>query len=136
MLWLEMTRDPEHGGGSWGFALSLWSPAYKETSVSNSIQKWAYWETLLRVKAGDLVVHLKGKRPTTAFVGFSTTETDGFETHERPPNPKQWSYADRFYRVLLKDFTTFPEHILLSKVFADKEKELREYLIHNNKTSF
>lgn len=26
MIWLEMSRDPVHGGGAWEFTRSLWSP--------------------------------------------------------------------------------------------------------------
>src|SRR5215208_3074293 len=29
MLWLEMSRDEAHGGGSWAFGQSLWSPSRK-----------------------------------------------------------------------------------------------------------
>jgi hypothetical protein len=80
MLWLEMSRDEFHGGGSWAFGQSLWSPSRKTNGA-----RWAFWETLLRVGADDPVLHLRGKGDDAAFVGFSTAATDGFETSDRPP---------------------------------------------------
>ena len=52
-----MSRDPTHGGGSWGFTVCLWSPAYKQGTA----ERWAFWDTLLKVKTGDQIVHLRGK---------------------------------------------------------------------------
>src|SRR5919112_630978 len=63
MLWLEMSRDEAHGGGSWAFGQSLWSPSRKTNGT-----KWAFWNTLLRVEAGDPVLHLRGKGDRATFV--------------------------------------------------------------------
>jgi putative restriction endonuclease len=75
MFWLEMSREEAHGGGSWGFGQSLWSPSRKTNGT-----KWAFWETLMHVEAGDPVLHLRGKGDNAAFVGFSTAAVNGFET--------------------------------------------------------
>ncbi len=53
MLWLEMSRDETHGGDEWGFGQSLWSPSRKTNG-----NRWAFWETVLSVEAGDPVLHL------------------------------------------------------------------------------
>lgn len=81
MLWLEMSRDENHGGGHWGFQKCLWSPTYKTNGV-----KWAFWETVHKVQEGDLVIHLRGKT-SPAFVGYSVAATDGYKTSSRPPEP-------------------------------------------------
>ena len=131
MLWLEMSRDPVHGAGTWGFGQSLWSPSYERGSG----RKWPFWETLLRVRSGDLVLHLRGIGQEAAFVGFSTAARDGFETSEHPPNPRQWGYANSFYRVLLEDYTQFPVPISLRKVFSEQEANLRKYFEDNKSRS-
>jgi putative restriction endonuclease len=132
MLWLEMSRDRTHGGGSWDFSLSLWSPSRKESNTGAPGTRWGFWDTGLKVRAGDSVLHLRGKDEKAAFVGFSAAETDGFETKERPPEPGRYSYADSFHRVLLKDFSAFPTPISLPDVFAQQDTVLRNYFTTNH----
>jgi len=67
-MWLEMSRDEEHGGAGWRFTKCLWS-----TSRTESLKTWAFWDTLLRVKKGDLVFHLRGRTHRAAFVGYLTS---------------------------------------------------------------
>lgn len=131
MLWLEMSRDPTHGSGSWDFTLSLWSPTYKRSKSGKKGGKWAFWDSVLRVRAGDSILHLRGKDKKAAFVGFSTAETDGFITAECPPVPGEWSYADSFHRVFLKDFTPFPKPFFLRDVFLQQDVLLRNYFRRN-----
>jgi len=130
MLWLEMSRDEVHGGGSWAFGQSLWSPSHKKNNT-----KWAFWETLLRVGTGDPVLHLRGKGDSAAFVAFSTAAADGFETSDRPPTPGEWSFAQSFYRVPLRDFTLLAHPILLREAFSRRETELRSYFMGNKAAS-
>lgn len=99
MLWLEMSRDETHGGGSWAFGQSLWSPSRKTDGT-----RWAFWESLLDVEVGDSILHLRGKGNDAAFLGFSTAATNGFATEDRPPSPGIWGYADSLYRVPLQEF--------------------------------
>lgn len=126
MLWLEMSRDEVHGGGSWAFGQSLWSPSHKTSGT-----RWAFWETLLRVETGDPVLHLRGKGDNAAFVAFSTAAADGFETSDRPPSPGEGGYAQTFYRVPLRDFTLLQERILLQDVFKWRDPDLRSYFVQN-----
>jgi putative restriction endonuclease len=132
MLWLEMSRVESHGGGTWGFTKSLWSPSHEDRTRKT---KWAFWETLLDVKAGNIVLHLRGIGQTAAFTGFSTAETDGYETTERPPFPSIWNYASTFYRVILSDYNAFPEPINLRAIFSQQDDALREYFNRNAKKS-
>jgi hypothetical protein len=132
MLWLEMSRDATHGSGSWDFTLSLWSPSRKKSNTEALGTRWAFWDTVLRVKAGDSVLHLRGKDRKAAFIGFSTAETDGVETEERPPEPRGWAFANSFYRVLLKDFSAFPKPIPLRDIFAQHDSVLRAYFTSND----
>jgi putative restriction endonuclease len=130
MLWLEMSRDEVHGGGSWAFGQSLWSPSHKTNDT-----KWAFWETLLRVETDDPVLHLRGKGDSAAFVAFSTAAADGFETSDRPPSPGEWSYARSFYRVPLRDFMPLADPMLLQDVFGRRDAELRRYFTENKVAS-
>lgn len=127
-MWLEMSRDEDHGGAGWGFAQSLWSPARKQAADGReSAGRWPFWEALLRVRSGDQILHLRGASDTAAFVGRSTAATDGFVTSERPPISGPWSYATSFYRVLLRDYEPFPTPVRLRDVFRHADPLLRTY---------
>jgi hypothetical protein len=126
MLWLEMSRDEVHGGGSWAFGKCLWAPSQKTNGA-----RWAFWDTLLHVEAGDPVLHLRGKGASAAFVAFSTAAADGFETSDRPPSPGVWGHARSFYRAPLRDFTPLADPMLLTDVFRQRDAELRSYFADN-----
>ena len=125
MIWIEMSRDERHGGGEWGFAKCLWSPAYKRGSRKSS---WLYWKNILEVQQGDIVVHLRGKDDLAAFVGYSVAATNGHKTLERPPQAGEWNYAANYFRVLLKDYQKFDKPIPLNTFFTVHKLELMEYL--------
>jgi hypothetical protein len=127
MIYLEMSRDNDHGGVGWGFAECLWAPSRKENGG-----QWPFWGKVADVKAGDVVIHLKGKPPSAAFVGISTVAADGYETQFRPPLPKNWNFAHSFYRADLQSFTPFDEPIALYDVFRERRSEL-EALFDDNK---
>lgn len=118
-----MSREEAHGGGDWGFSRCLWSPT---AHVGGG--EWAYWRTMREVRVGDLVVHLRGKRPAAYFVGYSKAATDCRETNDRPPDPGRWGYAERFFRVDLTDYVPFVKPVLLDDVFGRKATELRAYV--------
>jgi hypothetical protein len=33
-MWLEMSREKDHGGGEWGFGRAVWVPATKENGTT------------------------------------------------------------------------------------------------------
>ncbi len=122
MAWLEMSRDPTHGGHGWRFGQCLWSPTKRRGGG-----RWGYWELMRRVKSGDTVVHLRGKGHNASFVGFSTADVDCYVTNDRPPEPGEWEHATEFYRVPLWNFVPLPQPLLLESVFSEKRDELLEY---------
>jgi len=128
MPWVEMSRDPVHGGGDWSFLKCIWSPTQNR---QGGLQGW--WENHRRVRAGDTVIHLRGAGADAAFVGTSTCLTDGEITSERPPDPGEWGYSEQFYRALIGDFVSFDEGISLDTVFSTKEIELRSYFETNKR---
>jgi hypothetical protein len=56
MLWLEMSRDPAHGGVT-GNSLKVFGPPTHKKGPAGGV--WPFWESLLKVRAGDTVFHLK-----------------------------------------------------------------------------
>lgn len=92
-IWIEMSRDNEHGGGSWSFTHCIWAPTYKKGKRNTS---WLFWENVQKVRAGDIVFHLKGEGKKACFSGYSTVDTDGHKTDERPPVPGEWEYCASF----------------------------------------
>lgn len=126
MIFLEMSRVETHGGGAWAFPNCIWSPSKKENGA-----KWPFWEKVLAVKDGDLVIHLRGIQPNAYFVGFSRAAGDGFVTTKRPPETGEWSFASAFHRTDLVDYTPFHAPINLSKIFAERKRELEEYFDAN-----
>jgi putative restriction endonuclease len=128
MLWLEMSRDFAHGGAGWEFSRCLWSPAYKNDAGRS---KWPYWQSLLRVRSGENVLHLRGVGKAAAFVGMSVCASPGFATSDRPPVAGQWSYAETFYQVALRDWREFSQPVFLQRVFDSRRKELTAYFLAN-----
>jgi putative restriction endonuclease len=122
-MWLEMPREESHGGPGWDFGTCLWSPTER-----NGGGRWGYWDLMQKVKRGDVVLHLRGKK-RAAFVGHSVADADCYVTTERPQDPGPWEHASKFYRVPLREFCPFDEAPLLSDVFLRSTKELVEY--HN-----
>lgn len=135
MMWIEMSKDKTHGGSGWEFTKCLWAPAYKLVGKTNKHVNWAYWNCIKDVRAGDIVLHLRGDK-NPKFVGQSIAETDGFETIIKPPDAgPNWDYAERFYRVNLKDYVPFKQEINLSKLFDTKNIQLTTYYKNNKEKS-
>jgi hypothetical protein len=123
MMWIEMFQTGDHGGAGWGFGECLWAP-----SPPPGGRKFAYAESLLRVKKHDIVLHLKGANHQQAFTGYSTAADDGQETKSRPPNPGKWGYTSGFYRVPLIGYTAFAKPFRLEDILARQSTPLRAYL--------
>lgn len=126
MPWIEMSRDPVHGGGDWGFLKCLWSPTSK---ADGSSQGW--WKNFEHVRAGDPVVHLRGVGDEAKFIGMSICSADPEVTSRRPPDPGEWGYAMRFYRAPLSNFESFGDGISLELLFNKRDDELRAYFLKN-----
>lgn len=127
MIYLEMSRDEQHGGGTWGFTNCIWSPTLKKGTGGT----WPFWEKILEVQEGDTIIHLRGKTPEAHFVGFSTASGNGFRTSKRPPDPGEWDYATEFYRADLAEFTHFHQPVPLNQIFSERRKELEDYFEAN-----
>lgn len=114
MIWLEMSRDEEHGGTGWGFTECLWSPTIKKNGA-----RWPYWGATGQVRRGDVILHLRGRTHNAFFVGHSIASNDGHETQKRPPSPGEWAFATTFYRTDLAGFERFEQPIKLDDVFSE-----------------
>src|SRR5688572_9835996 len=121
MAWLEMSRDAGHGGKGWEFGTCLWSPTQR-----NGGGQWGYWDLMKRVREGDVVVHLRGKK-NPQFVGHSVADADSYRTSERPSEPGTWGHADEFYRVPLREYCPLDEPIPLDLLFRNRANELIAY---------
>lgn len=127
MIWIEMSRDEQHGGGAWGFTKSLWAPSRTQGISRRS----TYWERILNTREGDLVLHLRGAGQNAAFVGLSTVVGAGHLTNERPPHPGDWGYAASFYRAELAGFQPLEQPILTKDLFQQKADALIDYFQRN-----
>lgn len=127
MIYLEMTRDRKHGGGAWSFPHCVWAPV-----TTRDGRSWRFWEKILQIEEGDLIIHLRGKPPNACFVGHSIAAGSGFISDARPPEPGQWSHAMQFYRADLQDFTPFDDLSNLDRVFKGRKSHLERYF-HENK---
>lgn len=122
MIYLEMSRDETHGGGTWSFRNCIWAPTHKKRGGA-----WPFWSKVFQGREGDTVLHLRGITPDANFVGYSRASGDGFETMRRPPEPKDWDFANSFYRADLADFTTFHQPVNLDAVFSARRADLDAY---------
>ena len=126
MIYLEMSKDPTHGGENWEFPICIWAPTKNVAG-----KPWTFWNKIHLVRKDDLIIHLRGNRPKAEFVGYSVASGSGFETDDRPPNLGQWGYSDRFYRANLVHFTPFDQNLNLDDVFTSRKSELEEYYFRN-----
>lgn len=126
MIYLEMSRVETHGGGTWAFPNCVWSPTAKEGGG-----RWPFWEKILGIKAGDVVIHLRGVQPNAHFVGYSRAAGDGCITNQRPPDAGAWSFSSTYYRADLTDYVPFHSPISLTSVFAERKAELEKYFDEN-----
>ena len=129
MLYLEMSRDAVHGGGTWAFKNCIWAPTRKENGAT-----WPFWSKVSDVRRGDQILHLRGVPPHAAFVGFSTASSHGYETSSRPPDPKGWDFAATFFRADLNDYVEFERPVNLTAVFSDRRDQLEAYFDRNKRS--
>lgn len=123
MMYLEMKKDPiTRSGSSWSRYKCVWSPSGTR----------AFWSKVLQIKEGDVIFHLIGNRPDAEFTAYSIASCPGFETAERPPDPGQWSYADRYFRADLSDTEYFRPAVNLDDVFEARKTELKDYCERNS----
>ena len=126
MIYIEMSRDEDHGGGTWGFTNCVWAPTKKENGAS-----WPFWTKVSNIREGDVVIHLRGISPAAYFLGYSVASNNGFRTSKRPPNPGIWSFAEAFYRADLTGFTEFHEPIKLTDLISARNERLGTYFDEN-----
>ena len=129
-MFIEMSRDADHGGTGWEFAKCLWAPTQKERGGG-----WPFWTKVGQVRSGEIVLHLRGKQPKAQFVGFSITSGDGYKTSERPPILGQWNFSQEFFRADLTEYTAFPAPISLTSVFSSRKEDLSRYFNVNRARS-
>ena len=128
MNYIEISRNPEHGGPGWELGTCLWSPTRKQPSPMQSVgSKWAYWELLHRLNVGDQIIHLVGKGSNANFIGSSTVSQKCIVTDRRPPVPGEWNFAEQFYRVELSDYSPFTDPTPLHEFFQTHNTTLHEY---------
>ena len=122
MTYLEMSRDEDHGGGSWAFKNCLWAPIKKKDGA-----EWPFWNKVGKIREGDVVFHLRGISPEAYFVWYSIAARDGFQTSRRPPNAGDWGFAEAFFRADLTNFTQFHRPVKLVDIFEFRSAELNSY---------
>jgi putative restriction endonuclease len=127
MIYLEMARDEDHGGGTWAFTNCVWAPI-KKTNGST----WPFWSKVLEIREGDTVIHLRGVSDP-CFVGYSIASGNGFQTTRRPPDPGEWDFAEAFFRADLTGFVPFYQPINLAGLFVSRSDKLTAYFDSNKK---
>lgn len=134
MMWIEMRDLSKEQRIREGFKFSkkLWSPAYKNGVATT---KSAYWESLLEVEKGDVILHLvKGiskNKDEMKFIGHSVAVSKCNVVNTPAPHPK-YDYCDTFYTVPLENYQEFNSKISLKKIFEINEDSLITYYENNN----
>lgn len=126
MAFLEMARNPRHGGKDWAFTKCVWSPSRKKDG-----RAWPFWKKILDIQEGDLVLHLRGVSPEAAFVGYSIADSSGYTTDKRPPEPGEWGFAEQYFKAELRNFSPFASPVLLRDIFVQKRGSLEQYYERN-----
>jgi hypothetical protein len=127
-VFIEVTKtEHEHGGAGWEFGTCLWSP--EKSKVGHDL-----YRLMREIVQGDLVLHVlhsdwAPSEREHRFVGFSYAHGSVEISAVGPPAPGEWAGQAPFYRVPLRDFTSFPTSISTRALIGLFEKELRQDLI-------
>ncbi len=130
-VWVEMSKDPIHGGLGWELGSRLWSPNHAKPNKNGVVRRQPYWSLLHNVKKGDTVIHLKGQQ----FVGVSTAASDFYLTSSKPPQSGDWDYAEEFKVVDLENFTKLSLDVSLTDFFENYNDRLNEYFDSNSRAT-
>lgn len=118
--------DHDHGGQGWEFGTCLWSP--ERNKAGNDL-----YRLMREVAADDLVLHVlqdsweSGEREHR-FVGVSFAKTAAELRADEPPSPSDWVSQSPYYRIPLRDYTSFPRPISLAAFISLYDLELRKDL--------
>lgn len=127
-IYLQMSSDETHGGGAWTFTHCVWAPTKKRNG-----SPWPFWNKILQIDDGDIIIHLRIIYSNSHFVGCSIAAGKGFETEDRPPEPGEWGFAERYYRANLTNFKPFSPKVNFKDVIAARKPQLEQYY-EKNKT--
>lgn len=126
-IWVETSTDSLHGGEGWGLGTCLWCPTTDRKGHHNNS-----YDLVSRVKKGDFVLHMHGKKDQAAFVGTSIATSDAYRLNEKPPRPGQWEWSNEFWRVDLS-YTPLAQNIpVMASLHSDEEKYLDYYETRKN----
>src|SRR5262249_31344043 len=115
-VWLENTKSAhQHGGPGWEFGTCLWSPS-KDRGDRD------FYSTMRDVAAGDLVIHCQD----STLVGYSFVREPYQEIEEEPPSPGVWVGQSPYYKVLLREYHSFPQAVTLPAFFEQHAVGIRQ----------
>lgn len=123
-IWVENSKDFDHGGQGWEFGTCLWAPTQNRGGRVTSHHK-----AIEQIRTGDLIVHLRITSDRGSILyGYSYAISDGFITDDQPPLAGSWAEASTtFFRVNLSGITPFSKQLTTKEFFSANEDMLWQH---------
>ena len=127
IVWIEKTKSSHgHGGKGFEFGTCLWSP------TTDKLGRRIY-KDMAAARDGDLVLHFYedtpyGKESDYYFCGASVIDGAAERRDQQPPRPGEWAGRPQYYRISLRDFTSFAEPLALRNFVRKYDAQIIEIL--------
>ena len=127
IVWIEKTKSSHgHSGKGFEFATCLWSP------TTDKLGRRIY-KDMAAARDGDLVLHFYedtpyGKESDYYFCGVSVIDGAAERRDQQPPRPGEWAGRPQYYRISLRDFTSFAEPLALRNFVRKYDAQIIEIL--------
>lgn len=129
-VFVEITKsEHNHGGKGWEFGTCLWSPEKNKVGADR-------YSLMRKPQKGDLVLHFyddkwSNNRYEMRLCGFSLVKQPVNITEKEPPSPGNWGGRGKYYRIELRDYTSFKNPLPLATLISEYKEELRQELTEN-----
>lgn len=114
---IETRSVDSHGGTGWEYGKCLWSPVANKKGAR-------IYELMHEPQTDDLIIHFYKDGSKRFIHGQSFVERPCYNPREKPTD-SQWSWADEFYRIDLKNFIKFENPIPLDEFVNTFDIEIR-----------
>lgn len=132
-VFIEITKsDHQHGGAGWEFSTCLWSPSSNKRGHDR-------YSLMRKPQRGDLVLHFYDSKWVDGGNGSTEMRLCGYSlvsrpfqiVKEEPPTPGIWGGRDSYYRIDLRDYTSFQTPLPIQILISQYGDEIRKDIIEN-----
>lgn len=132
-IWIEIRQERHNLGNDdrddWAYGKVLWSPTTNKGGAKS-------YELMKEPVQGDLVLHFYQTGGIRYFHAKSRVLKPYQISTEIPTNPGQWSWAKKFFRIDIGEFTLIENPIELSSFTFTHDITLRHEIVEDNPPNY